>query len=190
MVVVRHAGLTERPGGAGRDRWAHELLAEAERELCRLASVGTMEALRALDDRALVAALWRAAPPLPVDAEFPLFVIYTSGSTGKPKGVVHVHGGYVAGVAHTMAVSFDAVPGRDVIFVVADPGWITGQSYLITASLCCRIPGIVTEGAPVFPHAGRFASIIERHKVTIFKAGVTFLKAVMANPQNRADVER
>ncbi|HUN52498.1 MAG TPA: enoyl-CoA hydratase-related protein, partial [Candidatus Sulfotelmatobacter sp.] len=190
VVVVRHAGLPEMAWVEGRDRWAHELIATAEQELCRLANMDTMGALRSLDDRALVAALWRAAPPLPVDAEFPLFVIYTSGSTGKPKGVVHVHGGYVAGVAHTMAVSFDAVPGRDVIYVVADPGWITGQSYLITASLACRIPGIVTEGAPVFPHAGRFASIIERHKVTIFKAGVTFLKAVMANPQNRADVQR
>jgi acrylyl-CoA reductase (NADPH) / 3-hydroxypropionyl-CoA dehydratase / 3-hydroxypropionyl-CoA synthetase len=40
----------------------------------------------------------------------PLFFIYTSGSTGKPKGVVHVHGGYTAGVAHTMKVAFDARP--------------------------------------------------------------------------------
>ena len=29
-------------------------------------------------------------PPVPVNAEDPLFLLYTSGSTGKPKGVVHV----------------------------------------------------------------------------------------------------
>ncbi|HYH39818.1 MAG TPA: AMP-binding protein [Azospirillum sp.] len=190
VVVVRHAHLPEIAWVEGRDIWAHELLASAEAAVCAAAGVPDMAALRALDDRALCAALWKAVPCRPVDAEYPLFIIYTSGSTGKPKGVVHVHGGYVAGVAHTMQVSFDALPGRDVIYVVADPGWITGQSYLITASLAARIPGIITEGAPVFPNAGRFASIIERHKVTIFKAGVTFLKTVMTHPENRADVER
>ncbi|MGQ9366875.1 AMP-binding protein [Azospirillum sp. ST 5-10] len=190
VVVVRHAGLAEIAWVEGRDVWAHDLLETAAGTVCAAAGVADLDALRALDDRALCAALWRAVPCRPVDAEFPLFVIYTSGSTGKPKGVVHVHGGYVAGVAHTMAVAFDALPGRDVLYVVADPGWITGQSYLITAALAARIPGIVTEGAPVFPNAGRFASIVERHRVTIFKAGVTFLKTVMTHPENRADVER
>ncbi|AWK86562.1 AMP-binding protein [Azospirillum thermophilum] len=190
VIVVRHAALPEMAWTEGRDVWAHDLLAAAEREICREAGLPDMAALRALDDRALYAVLAKAVPCRPVDADYPLFIIYTSGSTGKPKGVVHVHGGYVAGLAHTMTVSFDALPGRDVIYVVADPGWITGQSYLITASLAARIPGIVTEGAPVFPNAGRFASIIERHRVTIFKAGVTFLKTVMTNPENRADVER
>ncbi|MBP2311129.1 AMP-binding protein [Azospirillum soli] len=190
VIVVRHVGLPDIAWTPGRDVWAHDLFAKAEETLCRNAGVPNLEALRALDDRALYAAIAKSVPAAPVDAEYPLFIIYTSGSTGKPKGVVHVHGGYVAGLAHTMKVSFDALPGRDVIYVVADPGWITGQSYLITASLAARIPGIVTEGAPVFPNAGRFASIIERHKVTIFKAGVTFLKTVMTHPENRADVER
>jgi acrylyl-CoA reductase (NADPH)/3-hydroxypropionyl-CoA dehydratase/3-hydroxypropionyl-CoA synthetase len=76
------------------------------------------------------------------------------------------------------------------MFVVADPGWITGQSYMITASLASRCVGVITEGSPVFPSAGRFSSIIERYGVQIFKAGVTFLKSVMTDPQNRADVEQ
>jgi acrylyl-CoA reductase (NADPH)/3-hydroxypropionyl-CoA dehydratase/3-hydroxypropionyl-CoA synthetase len=190
VVVVRHAGLADIPWTEGRDVWAHDLLAAAAAGVCEAAGVADMGALRGLADTALAAALWRALPCLPVDAEFPLFVIYTSGSTGKPKGVVHVHGGYLSGLVETMRVSFDAVPGRDVMYVIADPGWITGQSYLITASLAARVAGVVAEGAPVFPHAGRFASIIERHRVTLFKAGVTFLKTVMANPQNRADVAR
>lgn len=189
VIVVRHTRqeVRLRPD---RDRWSHELLAEATQELLAAAGVPSEEALAELPDRELVAALWRACPPEPVDAEWPLFIIYTSGSTGKPKGVVHVHGGYVAGVAHTMKVAFDAVPGHDVIYVVADPGWITGQSYMISAALTTRTTSVLAEGSPVFPDAGRFASIIERHRVTIFKAGVTFLKTIMANRANWDDVRR
>jgi acrylyl-CoA reductase (NADPH)/3-hydroxypropionyl-CoA dehydratase/3-hydroxypropionyl-CoA synthetase len=85
-----------------------------------------------------IAAFWRALnaahPALPVPADWPLFIIYTSGSTGKPKGVVHTHGGWLAGIAHSMRMVFDA-DEDDRIYVVGDPGWITGQSYLIAAPL-------------------------------------------------------
>jgi acrylyl-CoA reductase (NADPH) / 3-hydroxypropionyl-CoA dehydratase / 3-hydroxypropionyl-CoA synthetase len=198
VIVVRHTGQADLPWSEGRDVWAHDLLARAGARMVHAArEAGILAegaddappdaALRALPDLALVRALWLSAPPLAVDAEFPLFFIYTSGSTGKPKGVVHVHGGYTAGIAHTMRVSFDAKPG-DVLYVVADPGWITGQSYLISAALTTRVTSVLAEGSPVFPSAGRFASIIERYGVNIFKAGVTFLKAVMTDPQNEQDV--
>jgi len=193
VVVVRHTGQ-EILWREGRDRWSHELLAAATQRILAAARatgvpVQSEQDLHALPDDQLVRALYAACPCAPVDAEYPMFIIYTSGSTGKPKGVVHVHGGYVAGLTHTLRVSFDAEPG-DVIYVIADPGWITGQSYMITATLSGRLTGVITEGSPVFPSAGRFASIIERHGVAIFKAGVTFLKAVMANPQNIEDVRQ
>ncbi|MEH6549600.1 MAG: AMP-binding protein [Pseudomonadales bacterium] len=190
VIVVKHAGLIDLPWSEGRDVWSHDLLEVAEAKVLAAAGLHGRDGLALLGDEELVAALWRSVPPVPVAADFPLFIIYTSGSTGKPKGVVHVHGGYVAGISHTMKVSFDANPGKDVMWVIADPGWITGQSYMISAALTSRIPSIITEGAPVFPNAGRFSSIIERYNVTIFKAGVTFLKGIMSNTQNRADVER
>jgi 3-hydroxypropionyl-CoA synthetase (EC 6.2.1.-)/3-hydroxypropionyl-CoA dehydratase (EC 4.2.1.-)/acrylyl-CoA reductase (NADPH) (EC 1.3.1.-) len=146
--------------------------------------------LLALDTERFIKAIYASVPCEIVDAEFPLFFIYTSGSTGKPKGVVHVHGGYTAGISYTMKISFDARPGKDVMYVIADPGWITGQSYMIAASLLARVTGVVCEGSPLFPSAGRYASTIERHGVTIFKAGVTFLKSVMTNPLNVAEVEQ
>lgn len=193
VVVVRH---TDQPDliWHERDRWSHDLTDAASEELLQAArntgiKVNNEDELMALSDQEFVRAIWASCPPLPVDAEYPLFVIYTSGSTGKPKGVVHVHGGYVAGIAATMAISFDAAPG-DTIFVVADPGWITGQSYLISASLTTRVTTIITEGSPVFPHAGRFASIIERHNVQIFKAGATFLKSIMSDPENLKDIQK
>lgn len=190
VIVVQHADLKDLPWKEGRDNWAHDLLQQAELNVLEAAQLPDRESLEKLEDAELVLALWKSVPPLPVAADFPLFIIYTSGSTGKPKGVVHVHGGYVSGVSHTMKVSFDAEAGSDVIWVVADPGWITGQSYMITAALTSRITSVVTEGAPLFPNAGRFSSIIERYGVTIFKAGVTFLKGVMSNVQNRRDVEQ
>ncbi len=192
VIVVRHVAQPDLTWRADRDVWSHELTDAAGRTLIDAAraagfDVASEDDLLALPDGDFVRAVWASAPPLPVDSEFPLFFIYTSGSTGKPKGVVHVHG-YVAGVADTMAIAFDARPG-DVIYVVADPGWITGQSYMICAALATRVTSVVTEGAPVFPHSGRFASIIERYRVTIFKAGVTFLKSIMQDPQNLRDVK-
>jgi acrylyl-CoA reductase (NADPH)/3-hydroxypropionyl-CoA dehydratase/3-hydroxypropionyl-CoA synthetase len=209
VVVVRHAAQADLLWRPERDCWAHELTdaalevildaarrhgfdldaaaARAGEEGEGEAEASTDAVLLALEDRELVAAIWSTVPPIPVDAEFPLFFIYTSGSTGKPKGVVHVHGGWLAGVAHTMKVAFDARPG-ETIYVVADPGWITGQAYMLAASLAARVTTVITEGAPVFPSAGRFASVIERYDAKIFKAGVTFLKTVMTDPQNVADV--
>ena len=187
VIVVRHTGQPDLVWRPERDRWSHDLTDAAGARLCAAAGVATEAELLALPAEAFVHAVWSLAPCTPVDAEFPLFFIYTSGSTGKPKGVVHVHGGYTSGIADTMKVAFDARPG-DVMYVVADPGWITGQSYMISAALTTRVTSILGEGAPVFPHSGRFASMIERHGVTIFKAGVTFLKTIMADPQNLRDV--
>jgi len=194
VVVVRHSGIDDIVWRAERDRWSHELTDQALEVLLTAArargiAVHSEQDLMALGDREFVEAIWASSAPAPLDAEFPLFFIYTSGSTGKPKGVVHVHGGYTSGIAHSMRVAFDAQAG-DVMYVVADPGWITGQSYMISAALTTRVTSVFTEGAPVFPHAGRFASIIERHKVSIFKAGVTFLKFIMQDAQNAEDVRR
>jgi len=194
VIVERHAPAPGLIWREERDRHADRLKSAAADDILAAAraagfDVASEDDLLALPDRDCVRAIWARSRPRPLDAEFPMFVIYTSGSTGKPKGVVHVHGGYTAGIAHTMKVAFDAAPG-DVIYVVADPGWITGQSYLISAPLTTRVASVIAEAAPVYPHAGRFASIIERHGVRIFKAGVTFLKTVMQDPQSVEDVRK
>jgi acrylyl-CoA reductase (NADPH)/3-hydroxypropionyl-CoA dehydratase/3-hydroxypropionyl-CoA synthetase len=195
VIVVRHTGQPDLVWRE-RDVWSHELLAQASKEIIETAgnagfAINTENDLLALSDTDFVKAIYatESLRPNALDAEYPMFFIYTSGSTGKPKGVVHTHGGYVAGVAYTFKVSFDALPG-DTIFVVADPGWITGQSYMLCGTLAARMTGVIIEGSPVFPSAGRYASIIERFNVNIFKAGVTFLKAIMTDPQNIKDVEQ
>ncbi|MEM6828235.1 MAG: AMP-binding protein, partial [Pseudomonadota bacterium] len=194
VVVVKHTAQPDLIWNEARDHWSHDLTHAAGEKILAAAraagiNVADEEGLLDLDDREFAAAIWSACPPLAVDAEYPNFIIYTSGSTGKPKGVVHVHGGYASGVSSTMKAAFGADPG-DTLYVVADPGWITGQSYLIAAALLSRVTTVITEGSPVFPHAGRFASIIERYNVDVFKAGVTFLKSVMQNPENLKDIKR
>jgi len=193
VVVVRHTAQPDLPWNESRDHWSHDLTNAAGEKLLEAARAAGFDLAGEADfydlsDADFVRAIWAGSPVLAVDAEYPNFIIYTSGSTGKPKGVVHVHG-YAAGIAATMQTAFGA-KGGDVIYVVADPGWITGQSYQIAAALLARVTTIIPEGSPVFPHAGRFASMIERHGVTIFKAGVTFLKSVMQNPENLKDIQR
>ncbi len=190
VVVVRHTGqdIVEQP----RDRSSPTLVEAATQRILHRArasgiAVTDVQDLLGLDDRTLFKALSASHPARPVGADYPLFIIYTSGSTGKPKGVVHTHGGWLAGITHTMKVVFDVGP-EDRMYVIADPGWITGQSYLIAAPLAVGMTSIVAEGSPLFPHAGRFSSIISRHGATLFKAGSTFLKAVMTNPASTEDM--
>ncbi len=185
VVVVRYTGqdVVEQ----ARDRWSHDLQAEATERVLAAAGCADRDALEALDDAALWQALNASQPALPVEANWPLFIIYTSGSTGKPKGVVHTHGGWLAGITHTMRTVFNA-DVDDRLYVIADPGWITGQAYLLAAPLSRGMTTIIHEGSPLFPHAGRFSSIIERHGATVFKAGSTFLKAVMTDPASTEDM--
>ncbi len=188
VIVIRHTGHQDFVATA-RDHLDHDLLSEADRLLLSTAQrlghrVKTISDLHTLGDRELVQIVWALVPPQPVEANQPLFIIYTSGSTGKPKGIVHCHG-YLSQVLDTMDQVFDAQPSAgDVLYVVADPGWITGQSYMIAGALGRRIPSVITEGSPIFPHAGRFTSIIDRHQVTLFKAGSTFMKSILANPES------
>lgn len=127
-----------------------------------------------------VAQIWaKYGMPVPVEANTPLFVIFTSGTTGKPKGVSHVHA-MNAGLVETMKVSFNAEPGKDRMLTVGALGWITGQSYQISAVLATRITAVVMRGPPTRPTRARFAQEIMKYKVTIFKAGSAFLREVMS----------
>ncbi len=113
-----------------------------------------------------------------VDAEHPLFILYTSGSTGKPKGVMHTHGGYSVGIATTFHFTFD-IKDHDIYWCAADPGWITGHSYIVYAPLIEGATSFIYEGAPNYPYPNRWWQIVERYKISILYTAPTAIRGLM-----------
>ncbi len=113
-----------------------------------------------------------------MDAEDPLFLLYTSGTTGKPKAILHTHGGYQVGVATTLKYTFDLKP-EDRWWCAADPGWITGHSYIVYGPLILGATSIMYEGASTYPYPDRWWRIVERYGVTILYTAPTAIRGLM-----------
>ncbi len=111
-----------------------------------------------------------------LDAEHPLFILYTSGSTGKPKGVLHTTAGYTLGTMMTSKWVFD-LKDEDTYWCTADIGWVTGHSYIVYGPLANGATTVMYEGAPNWPHDGRFWEIVEKYKVNIFYTAPTAIRA-------------
>jgi len=149
-VVVVHRDEYECAWVEGRDHWYHDLMADAS------------------DD----------CSPEPLNAEDPLFILYTSGSTGKPKGVVHTQAGYALFTKLTHKYTFD-IRDEDIYWCGADIGWITGHSYITYGPLQNGTTGILFEGVPTYPDAGRMWQVIEKHKATILYTAPTAIRSLI-----------
>ncbi len=147
VVVVRRTGMPVHMV-PDRDYWWHDLMSDAPSD----------------------------CDAVELDAEHPLFILYTSGSTGKPKGVMHSTGGYTLGTMMTSKWVFD-LKEEDTYWCTADIGWITGHSYIVYGPLANGATTVMYEGAPNWPHDGRFWEIIERYKVNIFYTAPTAIRA-------------
>ncbi len=113
-----------------------------------------------------------------MDAEDPLFILYTSGTTGKPKAILHTHGGYMVYTSTTLKWTFDLKP-EDVWWCAADPGWITGHSYIVYAPLILGTTSFMYEGAPTFPYPDRWWSLIAKYGVTVLYTAPTAIRGLM-----------
>jgi len=156
-AVVEHVVVLKRTGQpvemeVGRDMWWHDLMA-----------------LPIADPR---------CPTEIVDAEDPLYLLYTSGTTGKPKAIVHTHGGYQVGVAATLKYVFD-LKDDDRWWCAADPGWVTGHSYIVYGPLLLGATGFMYEGAPTYPYPDRWWQLVERYGITVFYTAPTAIRGLM-----------
>jgi acetyl-CoA synthetase len=113
-----------------------------------------------------------------VDSEDPLFILYTSGTTGKPKAILHTHGGYMVGVYSTLKYVFD-IHEEDRYWCAADPGWITGHSYIVYGPLLNGATSFMYEGAPTHPFPHRWWQMIEKYGINILYTAPTAIRGLM-----------
>lgn len=154
LIVVKRTGL-DVPMEAGRDFWYHDLMALP---VARPAGP--------------------ASETVVMDAEDPLYILYTSGTTGKPKAVVHTHGGYMVGIHTTLSWVFD-LKEEDRWWCAADPGWVTGHSYIVYGPLLAGATSFMYEGGPTFPYPNRWWQMIEKYGITILYTAPTAIRGLM-----------
>ncbi len=113
-----------------------------------------------------------------LDAEDPLYILYTSGSTGKPKAILHTHGGYMVGTYATLKYVFD-LKDEDRWWCAADPGWVTGHSYIVYGPMLNGATSFMFEGGPAFPYPNRWWQCVERYGITVFYTAPTAIRGLM-----------
>ena len=155
VIVWQRLG-NDAPMTSGRDVFWGELVADAP---------GTLEALE-------------------LDSETPYLLIYTSGTTGRPKGTVHVHGGFLVGIAREAIYQMDAKPG-DVCHFATDMGWIMGPWTVVGAGAAGSTV-VYSEGAPDWP-SDRLWKLIESERVDLLGISPTLVRSLMAHGDPEAD---
>ena len=75
-------------------------------------------------------------------------------------------------------MAFDIKP-QDRWWCAADPGWITGHSYIVYGPLINGATIMLYEGAPNYPYPNRWWQIIEKYGINILYTSPTAIRGLM-----------
>ena len=92
--------------------------------------------------------------------------------------MLHTHGGYSVYTSTTLKMAFDIKPG-DRWWCAADPGWITGHSYIVYGPLINGATIMMYEGAPNYPYPNRWWQMVEKYGINILYTSPTAIRGLM-----------
>jgi acetyl-CoA synthetase len=130
----------------------------------------------------------KTCDPIWLDPTARLYMNYTSGSTGPPKGIVHTHNdmlGILISARYVLDLKNDTM-----LWVDADPAWVTGTVYGVFGPLLCGATSLV-QGDEF--SASNWYWTLEKHGVSVcYTTPKTLmkLKAAGDNLPTRYDLSR
>ncbi|HIQ04554.1 MAG TPA: acetyl-coenzyme A synthetase, partial [Anaerolineae bacterium] len=68
---------------------------------------------------------------------------------------------------------------EDRWWCAADPGWITGHSYIVYGPLILGATSFMYEGAPNYPYPNRWWQMVEKYGITILYTAPTAIRGLM-----------
>jgi acetyl-CoA synthetase len=81
-------------------------------------------------------------------------------------------------IATTLKYVFD-IKEEDRYWCAADPGWITGHSYIVYAPLILGATSFIYEGAPGYPLPDRWWQLVEKYSISILYTAPTAIRSFM-----------
>ncbi len=68
---------------------------------------------------------------------------------------------------------------EDRFWCAADPGWITGHSYIVYGPLLNGATSFMYEGAPTHPYPNRWWQLVEKYGINILYTAPTAIRGLM-----------
>jgi len=84
----------------------------------------------------------------------------------------------MVGTYATLRLVFD-LKEDDRWWCAADPGWVTGHSYIVYSPLINGATSFMYEGAPNYPFPDRWWSLVSKHSISILYTAPTAIRGLM-----------
>jgi acetyl-CoA synthetase len=113
-----------------------------------------------------------------LSAQHPLFSMFTNGPKGDLINILHSTGGYMVQAYLSAKWIFD-LKENDIIWAVADVGWISGHTYSVYGPLLNGVTMFLYEGVPIFPEPDKYWELISKYRINILYLNPTTIRALL-----------